>query len=733
MTKLDWALRHAARGFWVFRLQPDGKLPNKKGWQSEATRDPDRIRDMWAGKNADCNIGAFTSRFGDDGALIAVDVDNKNGKRGDDTMFDLDMSGKEFPATYENNTPTGGRHVVYTSKQAVKQGADVLGEGLDIRSRGGFIVMAGSTVGAGTYKSNGGDPAEAPGWLYSKLLLETSNASTHVKVDSSKIDPVKARARCAKFMEEAPSPDMGSRNDTAFKVACELRDRGADIDMCAEFVNAWNETLEAPIDEWELDTTIGSAYKSGQNAVGAKAAESIFEPVDSKNKKGKSPFDAMNDQFAFVIAGGGHHVLWETTDERGEFKLEHLNEQSFHKMLAHKTIELGNGKRSALSKLWISDMLCRRYDGLVFAPGKEVDQRFYNMWRGFPYEPIKSGEAVPQRWQDSVDKFLEHALVNVCANDAKLFHYLMSYFAQLIQKPGTKPLVSLVFKGGKGVGKNALIERVAALISPHYTIADDRRYLTSNFNGHLESCLLLILDEAFWSGDKEAEGKLKSMITGQFHNIEHKGKEAFKVRNLTRVAIIGNEDWLVPATHDERRFAVFSVSDGRQQDRQFFQSMREGMESGGYRLLLSYFLNYDTSGVDVNQAPMTPGLIEQKHASLEPFEQWWLDCLMENRLVGLPGSGVTLEEINTDTFRNAFAEYARRRQIRTRLPDERQIGRSLAKVARTMKKKRAREGGEIAWHYVSDGVTQLRRDWEYFIGGPVEWPVNQLEDLACLS
>jgi hypothetical protein len=732
MTKLQHALAAAAKGFHVFRVIANGKTPRQKGWQDEATRDPEQIKKLWSGKDADCNIGAFTSKFGEEKALIVVDVDNKNGKCGDDTLFSLDMGDCPFPSTFENKTPTGGRHVIYVADKPVKQGAQVLGDGLDIRSRGGYIVMAGSTIENKVYTHNGSAITQAPGWLYTRLLLATNSAS-NVKVDSARLDPEMSRMRCEKYMENAPSPEHGERNNVAYKLACELKDRGADLDMCMAFLIAWNEDLENPVDHMELDTTINSAYTSGQNKIGAKAPEATFEVIKKVDKKEQHPYDKMNEQFAFTIAGGGHHILWETTDEKGRFKLEHLNEPSFHKMLSYKSMELGDGKRQPLTKLWLADEKCRRYEGLAFAPGMDTGSRFYNMWRGFAYQPIRAGEIIEPRWQEGLNKFLEHALMNVCHGDEDLFHYLMSYFAHLIQKPGEKPLVALVFKGEKGVGKNALVERIAALIAPHYTVADDRRYLTGQFNGHLEACLMLVLDEAFWSGDKEAEGRLKGLITGSQHNIEHKGKEGFKVDNLTRCIVLGNEDWLVPATHDERRFAVFSVSGGRRKDRQFFESMRKDMESGGYRLLLTYLMEYDMKGIDLNDAPMTQGLIDQKHASLEPFAQWWLSCLMEGELLGSAARGIDFTVMNTDMFRNAFAEYARRRNIRTRLPDERQIGKELSRIARSMQKVRARVGGELMYNYTSNGLEELRGDWEKYVGGKVLWPVNfDEEELECL-
>src|SRR5262249_45615909 len=131
-------------------------------------------------------------------------------------------------------------------------------------------------------------------------------------------------------------------------------------------------------------------------------------------------------------------------------------------------------------------------------------------------------------------------------------------------------------KGAKGTGKNSLVEQgIGRILGPHFMATADRRFLVGNFNGHLENLLGLALDEAFWSGDKQAEGILKSLITSNVHTIEHKGKEAYSVANLVRIFILGNESWVVPASHDERRYAVFDVGDRNKQDTKFFTQMRE--------------------------------------------------------------------------------------------------------------------------------------------------------------
>ena len=77
MTKLEWALQHAADGFFVFPLKPNSKKPAISGWQDAATRNQIQIEKWWR-HNPDYNIGIYTGKFGDDGgALLVVDVDVK--------------------------------------------------------------------------------------------------------------------------------------------------------------------------------------------------------------------------------------------------------------------------------------------------------------------------------------------------------------------------------------------------------------------------------------------------------------------------------------------------------------------------------------------------------------------------------------------------------------------------------------------------------------------------------
>lgn len=125
-SKLDYALALAKLGFHVFPIVEGKKAPPRmEGWQRFATREPNKIADMWRAHPND-NIGISTSKFGDRGALVVVDVDNKNGKDGDGQLFELELGGFDLGTTLESRTPTGGRHLFFTSDSPLKQGLTCL-------------------------------------------------------------------------------------------------------------------------------------------------------------------------------------------------------------------------------------------------------------------------------------------------------------------------------------------------------------------------------------------------------------------------------------------------------------------------------------------------------------------------------------------------------------------------------------------------------------------------------
>jgi len=714
-----------SKGFEVFPLQVNGKKPHISNFTEKAAHTVEDAKKMWVDPVMEIpqpyNIGIATTNY-KEGSLLVVDVDMKDGRNGVNSLNELELNGKAFPLTMTQKTPTGGMHLVYKTRESVKQGANVLGVGLDIRSRGGYIVGAGSEIDGKAYTfSNDYEIAEAPEWMIEKCNEKTVAKRTRNN-KNLKINSMASIARVTEYLRKAKVAIAGEAGDEhTFKVASRCKDLGVDEEKAFELMSdLWNVKCRPPWPSDELKIKIDNAFEYGQNEPGSDAPEADFEEAEpSEDDDVASPIEKINKEYSFVVMGGRSTILKKLPC--GD--VLYLQTNTFHDMLKSQEIYAGK-KWDKLSEVWMASPNRSSYDRVEMLPNCEVPDDVYNLWRGFSCEPYGKDEKPSKKAIEGVAMFKEHALENVCDGDESLYHWLMGYFAHMIQKPQQKPTTALVFKGEKGVGKNALIDRIGHLFRAHYLLTSNKRYLTSSFNNHLSKLLLFVLDEAFWSGDKQAEGILKDLITGNKHLIEQKGREMYMAKNITRICIIGNEEWLTPATQDERRFAVFNVGNARRQDTKFFKKMRKYIdEEGGNRLLIQELMDFDVDTINVNKAPSTVGLLDQKIESLNLVHAWWLQSLQDGQIAEMDvASGVWPSKVSRNRMRDAFINYAKQRGIRSWLPSSSAFGKDLKKACPAMGDRRLGSREQRQWVYELPNLETSRAEFDKFIRHPVKWP-----------
>lgn len=657
----------------------------------------------------------------------------EKGTNGFHTLLGLELEGKDLPRTRTHGSPSGGEHIILSVEASVRQGTNVLGPKVDVRSRGGYIVAPGSTIDGKAYTVQNDAPiAPAPQWVID-MCGGTQPPSSYTGTEPPPVainqDTASARAEWYLRHEAKPSIQGQGGDQAAYVAASRVKDLGVEDPLMAAWLmlEHFSPRCEPPWTPEELETKVRNAYRYSQNPLGADAPEVVFPPLNPPapgETKELHPYDKLNKDHAFVIAGGGSHILWETTNADGQEAVEHLDLATFKNKLANQKMMVGN-KTTSVASQWLEWKGRRSYDGIIFSPGQPPAvstningrlKKYFNLWRGFAYEPAPSGSSHP-----SLGLFLEHLNLNVCGGSEALYRWLLGFFAHLVQCPEQKPEVAIVLRGGKGVGKTMVAETIGDLLGRHFLLTSDRRYLTGNFNGHLENCLMLALDEAFWSGDKQAEGTLKNLITGREHVIEHKGKEPYVVANKTRIIICSNENWVVPVSHDERRFAFFDVGDGRKQNRVFFGQIRDGLRNGGYPVLLRYLLDYPLVGIDINTAPMTAGLLDQKLQSDDPLRQFWHACLDAGRILK-SGSEEWPEEIHCDQFRDLLRLDQQARNIHARIPADPVIGRTMGDLGLTRRQKR--EGTKRPYVYDIEPLARCRELWDKDTGQQTNWDTD---------
>jgi hypothetical protein len=375
--------------------------------------------------------------------------------------------------------------------------------------------------------------------------------------------------------------------------------------------------------------------------------------------------DEMNRSYAVVMVSGKAAILHEYTDAEGDPAFDLMSMGSLRLKLANKFVAGADPtKRIPLADCWCTRPNRRTYEGIVFLP-KQQTPGFYNLWKGFSVEPSPNG---------SCDKFKEHLLTNVSQSSLEIYLWVFGWFADMFQNPGVKCGTSLALRGDQGTAKTIVGKTIGQLFRSHYVPVAQPRYVTSRFNSHMERCILLHADEAFWAGDHEAESKIKDLVTGDQHPIERKGYEALFVRNFVRLFATGNPKWLVPAAFDERRFATLDVGEKHKQDIPYFKAIDDELKSGGAARLLYELLEFDLTQVDLRTIPRTAALLDQKIESMNAEESWWLDVLNGGCLpVSGPGAvGFSSNKCPTEWLVDSYQQHAkesgaRRRQTETAL------------------------------------------------------------------
>lgn len=340
-----------------------------------------------------------------------------------------------------------------------------------------------------------------------------------------------------------------------------------------------------------------------------------------------SRLQELNTQHAVIMVGGNCHILnevWDPVFRRKDITFSRVQD-FFHHYSNEKVYSISpTGKPSVTSigKAWMDSRDRRQYKGIMFAPGENVPG-YYNLYRGFGCEP-KEGD-----WS----LFKSHIFDVICGNVREIYFYVLAWLAHLVQRPGgDKPGTALVLRGKQGTGKGCFVDNFGKIIGPHFCPVISSEHVTGRFNAHRKDALLIYADEAVWGGDKKAEGVIKGMVTGEFTAIEPKGKDVFHVKNHARLIVSSNEDWVVPAGGDERRFVVLDVKPDHIGDRAYFNAVYHQMDNGGREAMLHDLLQLDISQINLKDIPRTEALYDQVTLSMTTVQRFWLERLRAGTL-----------------------------------------------------------------------------------------------------
>ena len=381
--------------------------------------------------------------------------------------------------------------------------------------------------------------------------------------------------------------------------------------------------------------------------------------------------DIVNNinRFYGVITVDGKTTIYHVLP-KGKF--EFMGRESFELKFCKWNVMVGE-RLTPIHKVWLNNNKRRDIEELILDRKYTGNNpRIVNQWQNYP---------IVAR-QGDCSKTLAYYKDVITSGIDELYELVLDYLAHLIQKLWEKPEFAIVLVGLKGVGKTKFVQIIQRLIGElYYFQTSNPDDIYGRFKKHLMNKLVTMLEEMTWGGDKRKEGMLQDLISGRTLNIEIKHGPTITVENLLRVIIDSNSAWVVPTSHDERRFAVLKVSDAHRKDYEYFAAIDNELDNGGAEALMYVLKNRDITKFNIRRAPATIGLIEQTLEDLPEFDKWWISVARLGQ-INLIKSGTENGWIcvSRRLLYDEYCKAVRKLSPRARIFSEDDFGRQLRKL-----------------------------------------------------
>lgn len=648
---LKAALYYSELGYYVIPLEKGTKKLPKKSYRidyTDATKDTQKIYEWFhiaKGTFAGWNIGIACGK--EDGVFV-LDIDVHEGKNGFESL-NKENRYDTLPGGPTQETPSGGEHRLFTWQENAVCTSNKLMSGLD--TRGGLKDLCKGHIVAWpsvTYSTipdieeihyrwvKGGSLPYIPEWIMDLLGQVWKPSPSYSRGNENVVDDDLEEKleieQIQRMLDQVGINDVSYDDWTRIGMSIKSQYPGVEgLTLWGEWSKKGDRYKKGECTiRWEGFSDLGS-IRIGTLFYHAK--EGGWEPDHAKEDKHYNRYDElvaeMNKEYAIVSIGGRIRVLREKEPMDKLFvHYDLLDKQSFRTLLQNEMIMVktkGKTKGVGVADIWLGHEHRRTYPGgMGLYPDGKIPNGYYNTWNGFS---VKSREG-------KCELFCRHVKYIICGGNEKYYDWLMDWLADLVQDPSNPKGCAVILKGGEGVGKGIFAETIGELFGPHYRHLIDTSHLISNFNAHLLDSIVVFADEITWGNNKKSAGKLRGMVTERNIIGERKGIDGIPCKNMIHLIMASNEEWVIQAAVDSRRWFVLNVPDIRKGHIEYFKNILEELNNGGREALLYMLLNREVTSI-LRYAPKTEALQEQRILNLRQNDilNWWTQKLGEEKIL----------------------------------------------------------------------------------------------------
>ena len=287
----------------------------------------------------------------------------------------------------------------------------------------------------------------------------------------------------------------------------------------------------------------------------------------------------------------------------------------------------GERKPTYVIRAWAEQYIKQAISvGLTYDPSNSDrivyhnNQRFFNTFRGFPYEPeMGDGHLI----------FLEH-IRWLIGNDCS--EYVLDWLAHLIQRPQEKPGTIIIVKGDQGTGKSFIGKMMCELVGHDNSVTITPKRFTSNFNDYLYGRIFVNIDEFYQvqhMNEKTAE-EFRSLITEGDVQLEKKHVSAMQMRSYHRFYGSTNNVLPIKLEFNSRRENIFQASKLTEfQDTGYFERLNNALFDREAMCHLMYFLKQRNIKHNIRVALKDTTGREEMYVPADPVIRFLHDILYE--------------------------------------------------------------------------------------------------------
>lgn len=381
---------------------------------------------------------------------------------------------------------------------------------------------------------------------------------------------------------------------------------------------------------------------------------------------------------------GSHLVFLDRQASREKVAPIFYTKAAMSTLYQNKNRQIPMGKKTATIYIcdeWMKgDKQIAEYNDIVYLPRgahRVAREDEFNIWNedngnyGFAIPPI----------QGDCSLIIDHIKNIWCNGDAKLYNWVLTWLAHIVQFPGRKPHSAIALMGPPGTGKSIIFEfGLSRILGEMYGASGSREDIVGRWSGHLANKLLWLSEETLFAGDHKAMQQLKDRITRSTIDIEKKGVDKFSMDSYTRYVFTSNELHALHLDHDDRRFCVLDTNTAMQKNVEHFTKMREYLEGKGANHLLYFLLNWEPEEVGLSWGDLnTPPFTSKKAAQIDssrPIEEEFFVTLLRDGCLSDVDDGIFTDKklswpldetennkedfyVKRNRFRRCFDDYVR--------------------------------------------------------------------------